>query len=365
MRCTSSISPRRAARGARRTDASAPGALSDARERCTARVAVLGAGSFGTALALLLARNGHSVSLWGRDGPHVRDLGRARENVRDLPGFRFPDGLTVGSDLTIAGAADVVVLAVPSAAFAATVAALAALDSVPSRLVWGTKGFDPQAPRLLSEVAHELLPAGTALAVLSGPTFAREIAADLPAAVTVAAADGADAAAAAALFHGPRFRAYASTDLVGVQVGGAVKNVLAIAAGVADGLGFGANTRAALVTRGLAELTRLGAALGGRTETFMGLAGLGDLVLTCTDDQSRNRRFGLAIAGGASAAAAQTDVGQVVEGARTARQVVAIAARLGVEMPICEQVEALVRGATTPTAAVTSLLARDPRSEDV
>ncbi|MGD8310172.1 MAG: NAD(P)H-dependent glycerol-3-phosphate dehydrogenase, partial [Chromatiales bacterium] len=295
-------------------------------------VAVLGAGSWGTALAILLARNGVEVRLWGHGTAHVSELRRARENRAFLAGQAFPGGLTPTDDLqqALAGAAEVLVV-VPSHAFREVLGRIRPLLSTDAPLSWATKGLEPGSGKLLHQVAADEL-GERSMAVLSGPTFAREVAQGLPTAITVAATDWTHAERLAGYLHARYFRAYTSDDLIGVQIGGAAKNVLAIAAGAADGLGFGANTRAALITRGLAELMRLGLALGGRMETFMGLAGLGDLALTCTDDQSRNRRMGLALARGLSIDDARREIGQEVEGVRTAAEVHAVARRLGVEM---------------------------------
>jgi glycerol-3-phosphate dehydrogenase (NAD(P)+) len=332
------------------------------REPCT--VATLGAGSWGTALAIALAREGHRTRLWGRDARQVAEMTRAGVNARYLPGRPFPSGLTPTSSLGAAlDGADLVLLAVPSHAMGATLERVAGAGC-PSRLVWATKGFDPASGRLLHEVAREHLGEGCVLAVLSGPTFAREVAAGAPTAVSLAAFDPIAAARIARVFHAPRFRVYTTTDVVGVEVGGAVKNVLAVAAGISDGLGFGANARAALITRGLAELTRLGEALGARRETLMGLAGLGDLVLTCTDDQSRNRRFGLAVGAGTGLDEAERAVGQVVEGRSAAGITAAHAQRLGVDMPITAEVVRVLVGEVTPAEAVRALLAREQRPED-
>ena len=324
-------------------------------------VAVFGAGSWGTALAISLARNGWKTVLWGRDAAGLAAVARCRRNERYLPGQDFPDGLSVEPALSeAAGAAGAYLVAVPSHAFAEVVAALAA--AVPASragVLWATKGFDPSSGRLLHEVAEEILPAGTPLGVLSGPTFAGEVARRLPTAVALAGTGDGFAREWAARLANPRFRVYTSDDLAGVQIAGAVKNVLAIAAGIADGLGFGANTRAALIARGLSEMVRLGEAAGGRAATFMGLAGLGDLVLTCTDDQSRNRRFGLAHARGLPPDAAAASIGQVVEGVETSAHVMRLARRFGVEMPICEQVRAVVTGASSASEAVEALLARE------
>ena len=326
-------------------------------------VAVLGAGSWGTALAVLLCRNGHEVRLWGHEPPQMALLRTERENRQFLPGVPLPAGLAPLADLaeTLAGARDVLVV-VPSHAFGAALGRCADLLDPEIGIAWATKGFESGTGRLLHEVAAAALP-GRALAVVSGPSFAGEVAHGLPTAVTVASPDPAYAQRIADLLHGGRFRAYVSNDIIGVQVGGGAKNVLAIAAGIADGLGFGANTRAALITRGLAELIRLGTALGGRQETFMGLAGLGDLVLTCTDNQSRNRRMGLALARGLSLDQARAEIGQEVEGVITAQAVHAMAQALGVEMPISEQVYGVLYQGLTPAAATTALLERSSKVE--
>ena len=322
-------------------------------------VAVLGAGSWGTALAVLLARNGHATLLWGRDEAALEIIARRGSNERYLPGQRFPTGLVVEPVFSTAvDAAAACLVAVPSHAFAGLIERLAGLPASPAGLLWATKGLDP-AGGLLHAVAARLLPSGIPLGVLSGPTFAGEVARCLPTAVTLAATDTGFAREWAARLANPRFRVYTSDDLAGVQIAGAVKNVLAIAAGIADGLGFGANTRAALIARGLSEMARLGEAAGGRAATFMGLAGLGDLVLTCTDDQSRNRRFGLALARGLAPDDAAVTIGQVVEGVETSAQVVRLARRFAGEMPICEQVRAVVTGASGAAAAVEALLARE------
>ena len=330
------------------------------------KLAVLGAGSWGTALALLLARNGHQVNLWGRDPEAVAALRRERRNRRYLPDHELPDAVTPVAEIAVAlDGASLVVVVVPSSGFRATLGGVLEATSGPLDVVWASKGFDPESGELLHEVAAQLLPRGSRMAVLSGPTFAGEIAAGSPAAVTVASPDEAFAGRISDVFHNPRFRVYTSDDLIGVQAAGAVKNVLAIAAGIADGLGFGANTRAALITRGLAELMRLGVGLGGREQTFMGLSGLGDLVLTCTDDQSRNRRFGLALARGMSVGQALESVGQVVEGAETTRQVMRAGNRIGVELPIAEQVYEVVHGGRAPEAAVNALLSRPVGRENM
>jgi glycerol-3-phosphate dehydrogenase (NAD(P)+) len=326
-------------------------------------VAVLGAGSWGTALAVLLCQNGHGVRLWGHEPEQMALLQADRENRHFLPGVQLPENLTPVTDLSaaLAGACDLLVV-VPSHAFGAVLGQCAGLLAPEVGVAWATKGFEPGTGRLLHQVAGAALP-GRHLAVVSGPSFAAEVAHGLPTAVTVASPEPAYAQRIADLLHGGRFRAYISDDIIGVQVGGGAKNVLAIAAGIADGLGFGANTRAALITRGLAELIRLGTALGGRRETFMGLAGLGDLVLTCTDNQSRNRRMGLALARGLTLEQARGEIGQEVEGVITAQAVHAMAQALGVEMPISEQVYGVLYRGLTPAAATTALLERSSKVE--
>ena len=327
------------------------------------RIAVLGAGSWGTALAILLCRNGHQVRLWGHDPAHIAQLRRDAENKAFLPSALLPPALEPVADLKLALTdATALLLVVPSQFFADVLLQAAPLMPADLGIAWATKGFEPGTGRLLHEVALDV--AGERdLGVLSGPSFAAEVAHGLPTAITVAATRPSFAQRLAALVHAERFRAYTHDDLIGVQVGGAAKNVLAIATGIADGLGFGANSRAALITRGLTELIRLGVALGARRETFMGLAGLGDLVLTCTDDQSRNRRLGLALARGQSAKEAMAAIGQEVEGFVTARAVRTIAERHGVEMPISEQVHAVLYEGRMPEVATRLLLERAGKAE--
>ncbi len=327
-------------------------------------IAVLGAGSWGTALAIQLARTGCRTVLWGRDPEHLQALARERRNLRYLPDAPFPDSLQVEPDLAraIAGSRDLL-LAVPSHAFRGTLTSIKGLLPPEVRVAWATKGFELDTGKLPHQVAAEVLGQQLPVAVLSGPTFAKEVGAGLPTAMTVASTDAGFALDLAHSLSGQYFRAYTSADIVGVEVGGAVKNVLAIGAGISDGLGFGANTRVALITRGLVEMTRLGVALGARQETFMGLAGLGDLVLTCTDNASRNRRFGLALAAGEGVDAAQRSIGQVVEGVPAARAVRQVAARLAVEMPISEQVYGVIHEGLSPRDAVRELMSRDIKAE--
>ncbi|WP_025769421.1 NAD(P)H-dependent glycerol-3-phosphate dehydrogenase [Thioalkalivibrio sp. HK1] len=331
-------------------------------------IAVIGAGSWGTALACSLVRNGSSVVLWGRDPALMEAMVTERSNERYLPGHRLPDALAFEVDFEKAVSSCLgILLAVPSHAFAERCALLrSALGeaSLPTAgVLWAGKGFDVTGGRLLHEVAREILPSNLPFGLLSGPTFAKEVAQGLPGAAALASSQESFVDWWAERLSGPRFRIYTGSDLIGIQIAGAVKNVLAIAAGISDGLGFGANARAALIARGLREMSRLGEAAGGSAQTFTGLAGLGDLVLTCTDDQSRNRRFGLALAQGSGAAALTSEHrgldGQVIEGIAASSLTSRLAQDLGVEMPICEQVRAVVAGEIEPFDAVQALLARD------
>ena len=327
-------------------------------------VAVLGAGSWGTALALQFARSGRPTRLWGRDREQLAVMARQRRNERYLPSGAFPESLVVEPDLADAlrGARDLLI-AVPSHAFRSTLTELRPVLGEETQLVWATKGFELSTGLLPHQVAREVLGPKRAVAVLSGPTFAREVGAGLPTAMVIASPDAAFANALAQDLSSANFRVYTSTDIVGVEVGGAVKNVLAVGAGLSDGLGLGANARVALITRGLAEMMRLGVALGAQRETFMGLAGLGDLVLTCTDDQSRNRRFGLQVAGGRSPGEALEAIGQVVEGYPAARALRDVAARAGVEMPLCESVYRVLYEGVPASEAVRGLMSRPIKPE--
>jgi glycerol-3-phosphate dehydrogenase (NAD(P)+) len=331
--------------------------------RRTEPMAVIGAGSWGTALAIQLAREGHPTQLWGRDAAQIEAMRQARRNVRYLPDAGFPEILQVSSNLRSAleGARDALI-AVPSHAFRATLELIEPRLDPDTRVAWATKGFEIATGMLPHQVARQVLGARPG-AVLSGPTFAKEVGAGLPTAMTVASEDERFAKELALSLSGPNFRAYMQSDILGVEVGGAVKNVIAIGSGIADGMGFGANTRVALITRGLAEMMRLGVRLGAARETFMGLAGLGDLVLTCTDDQSRNRRFGMALGRGRSVSEAQSGIDQVVEGLPAARAVYAVAQNLGVEMPICREIYRVMYEDKPIRAAVQALMAREVRSE--
>ncbi|MGD0959673.1 MAG: NAD(P)H-dependent glycerol-3-phosphate dehydrogenase [Methylomonas sp.] len=327
-------------------------------------LSILGAGSWGTALALLAARNGCDTLLWGHNSAHIANLRICRENQRYLPGFIFPDKLTVTDDLPSAVAyGSILLITVPSHAFKSTLLKIKPFLCGTPKIIWATKGFDREGGLLLSDVVTEILGKNVETAVLAGPTFAREVAADLPTAITIASASENLISLLTGILHNQRFRTYTSTDIVGVQVGGASKNVLAIAAGIADGLGFGANTRSALITRGLTEIMRLGVKLGGHTDTFMGLTGLGDLILTCTDNQSRNRRFGLALGQGKDARQAIAEIDQEIEGISAAREAYRLSVKLNVEMPITEQVYNVLFNNLDPKQAVNNLLGRDQKSE--
>jgi glycerol-3-phosphate dehydrogenase (NAD(P)+) len=324
---------------------------------------VIGAGSWGTALAILLAREGHATQLWGRDGAQLDAMRRARRNMRYLPEAAFPEELQIALDLPKAlEVSRDALIAVPSHAFRSTLESIRPHLAHHTRIAWATKGFELATGLLPHQVFREIL-GETAGAVLSGPTFAREVGAGLPTAMTIASADVRFAKELALNLSGPSFRAYTQTDIMGVEVGGAVKNVIAIGSGIADGMGYGANTRVALITRGLAEMMRLGVRLGALRETFMGLAGLGDLVLTCTDDQSRNRRFGMALGRGESPASAQSSIHQVVEGVTAARAVHDVAQRLQVDMPICREIYGIMYENKSVRSAVQALMGREVRSE--
>ncbi|EGA64446.1 NAD(P)H-dependent glycerol-3-phosphate dehydrogenase [Vibrio brasiliensis] len=326
---------------------------------------VLGAGSYGTSLAISLARNGANVVIWGHEPEHMARLEADRANHEFLPGIEFPQSLIVESDLekAVQASRDLLVV-VPSHVFGIVLNNVKPFLRDDSRICWATKGLEPETGRLLKEVAHESLGEGYSLAVLSGPTFAKELAMGMPTAISVASPDADFVADLQEKIHCSKtFRVYANSDFIGMQLGGAVKNVIAIGAGMSDGIGFGANARTALITRGLAEMTRLGAALGAQPETFMGMAGLGDLVLTCTDNQSRNRRFGLALGQGKDVDTAQEEIGQVVEGYRNTKEVFLLAERMGVEMPIVDQIYQVLYQGKDANLAAKDLLARDKKAE--
>jgi len=323
------------------------------------RVAVLGAGAWGTAISCVLAAR-LEVTLWARDAAQAAAIGSSRRNERYLPGFELPSTVTVTSDLKHAvSGARLALAATPVAGLRELLQKLG--SGVP--VVWLCKGFEEGTGELPHQIAAASLGDKARFGALSGPSFAEEVARGLPCALTLASRDAAFAREAAALLHGGRMRVYYSADLVGVEIGGAVKNVMAIAAGISDGLGLGLNARAALITRGLAEITRLGIALGGQPETFMGLAGAGDLILTATGDLSRNRRVGLELARGRSLKDVVANLGHVAEGVHSAREVAKLALSRGVEMPVTDAVSAVLEGRLTPAAAVERLMARESKME--
>ena len=321
------------------------------------RVAVLGAGAWGTAIAAVLSSR-LEVALWARDAAQAAALSRERHNERYLPGIAVPDQVRVESELPLAlKSAELALAATPVAGLREV------LPKVKLPLVWLCKGFEERTGLLPHEIAAQTMGPTARCAALSGPSFAAEVARGLPCALTLASHDAAFARETAALLHGGRMRVYYSTDLVGVEIGGAVKNVMAIAAGISDGLGLGLNARAALITRGLAEMARLGVALGGAAETLFGLAGAGDLILTATGELSRNRRVGLQLAQGRALKDILAQLGHVAEGVRSAKEVARLAKGKGVDMPVSDAVNAVLDGKLTPAKAVELLLSRDPKKE--
>ena len=335
-------------------------------------VSVLGAGSWGTALAVLLAHNVSRVTLWGRNPDQINDICENAENRKYLPSVRLPENLRPTSDI-----ADTInnslcfLIAVPSKAYRQTLESLhkaiisSDKDPTSSTIIWATKGFDPDNGKLLSQVTKEVFGEFENQGVISGPSFARETAQALPTALTLACQSEAIAQSLSTWFRTDSTRVYFSDDPVGVQLGGAVKNVMAIAAGISDGLGFGANARAALITRGLSEMRRLGIKMGGRPETFMGLTGVGDLILTCTDNQSRNRRFGIGLGEGKSKNQITLEIGQEIEGINTVHELFGISQRHQVDMPITEQVYNIIYEKADPAEAVQTLLSRNPKAESI
>ena len=328
-------------------------------------IAILGAGSYGTALAIAFARNGSPTYLWAHNPAHIEQMCQTHQNHRFLPNILFPETLFLESNLaqTLAKAEDILIV-VPSHAFNQILSQIRPHLTVSHRIVWTTKGLERDTGRLLQSVVEEQLGKCYPLAVLSGPTFARELAKGLPTAITLASNNDQFAQEFQSRIHNSQnFRVYLNSDMVGVQLGGAIKNVIAIGAGVADGMGFGANTRAALITRGLAEMTRLGLSLGAQASTFMGMSGLGDLVLTCTDDQSRNRRFGLMLGAGCDCQTAINRIGQVVEGFYNTKEAYLLAKRQGIEMPITEQIYAMLFQNKSAQDVALNLLGRERKGE--
>ncbi|MGH8041952.1 MAG: NAD(P)H-dependent glycerol-3-phosphate dehydrogenase [Rudaea sp.] len=326
-------------------------------------VAVLGAGSWGTALARVLVGNGVTTTLWGRDASAIAQMQATRRNTRYLPDLKLPVALRLTADLSGATrGADVVLIVTPSHAFAGLLVAIAPHFPARASLALATKGFDPPSGRFLHELAAEHLP-GVPAAIVTGPSFAREVAQGLPTAVTVHSSAPACAQQIAQMLHSTHFRAYTGNDMIGAELGGAMKNVLAVATGVADGMQLGLNARAGMITRGLNEMLRLGAAIGARAETLMGLAGLGDLVLTCTGDLSRNRRLGLALGRGVPLRQAVAEIGQVVESVETADTIMRLAHTHGLDLPIAHGVQRVLREEITPTEGLRELLAREQKPE--
>ncbi len=327
-------------------------------------VAILGAGAWGTALAISLSAR-HRVTLWARDAAQAAAMSASRRNQRYLPEAALPQELQLTADLNAAlAAAELALVVVPTSALRATLRQIAQRPA-PIQVIWACKGFEADTAQLPHQVAEETLPHVFPRGVLSGPSFALEVAHGLPTALTLASGDGEFARQAAQSLHHARLRIYSSTDVAGVEVGGAVKNVLAIAAGISDGLGFGHNARAALITRGLAEMTRLGLKLGGRAETLGGLSGAGDLILTCTGDLSRNRQVGMLLAQRQTLPDILRQLGHVAEGVYTVREVHRLAQRLGVDMPICAAVYRVLHENVPAASAVEALLNRAPNSEFV
>jgi len=328
------------------------------------KIAVLGAGSWGTALALQLDRSGSHCLLWDRDTENLEKIRLTRLNQRYLPGIHIPESIVVETDqLSAVEAADHVLVATPSHGFAGILKAMRDVLALGQGVAWACKGFEPGSGRLLHQVARELLPPETPLAIVTGPSFAKEVAMNLPTAVTVAGTDSVFTKVMACALHGGRFRAYTSEDMIGAELGGAVKNVMAVATGMCDGMELGDNARAALITRGLAEMMRLGVALNAKPETLMGLAGAGDLILTCTGDLSRNRRLGLKLGRGKTLEQALDEIGQVVEGVNSAAEVHRLSIQHKVNMPITEQVNGIIHHGWNPVEGVEALLAREQKAE--
>lgn len=327
-------------------------------------IAVLGAGSWGTALALQLDRSGSRSILWDRDIENLEKIRSTRRNQRYLPEIEIPLSIDVETDVLAAvKTADHVLLVTPSHAFASVISDIRVVLRPDQGVAWACKGFEPGSGRLLHQVATQLLPAETPLAIVTGPSFAKEVAMNLPTAVTVAGTDSKFTHIMARALHGGRFRAYTNDDMIGAELGGAVKNVMAVATGICDGMSLGDNARAALITRGLAEMMRLGVALNAKPETLMGLAGAGDLILTCTGDLSRNRQLGLKLGKGKSLEQSLDEIGQVVEGVNSAAEVQRLALQHNINMPITEQVNGIIHQGWNPVEGVARLLARELKAE--
>lgn len=333
--------------------------------RCIEPIAVLGAGSYGTALAIVLSRYGQPTYLWGHNPQKIAEMQATRKNQAFLPNIHFPDTLQLESCLkTVLSKVRDILIVVPSHAFSQILQQIKPHLNATHRILWATKGLERNTGRLLHLVAEEILGNHYPFAVLSGPTFAKELAQGLPTAISLASIDRHFGDEMQQRIHcSKHFRVYLNNDIIGVQLGGAIKNVIAIGAGIADGMGFGANARTALITRGIAEISRLGLALGANLQTFMGMAGLGDLVLTCTDNQSRNRRFGLMLGQGKSAEEAIADIGQIVEGFYNTKEAYLLAQQQGIEMPIVEQIYQMLFCGKTASEVAKTLLGRERKGE--
>ena len=327
-------------------------------------LSVIGAGSYGTALAIAVASKGFKVTLWGRNAKSVETMAQKRQNERYLPGISFPQSLVLTASLEeCVKASPTLLVVVPSSTFASVIKNIVPFLTKEHRLAWATKGIEVGSGELLSTVASRIVPEDLPLAALSGPTFAKELALGMPTAIAVAGNNSEFSSQLCEIMHTPTFRIYESSDFIGLQLGGAVKNVIAIGAGLSDGLGFGANARTALITRGLAEMVRLGLAMGATERGFMGLSGLGDLILTCTDNQSRNRRFGYMLGQGVTVQDALDKIAQVVEGYVMTPEIYNLAHKYNVQMPICSQIyEVICHGKPGKTAAK-ELLGRSLKSE--
>ena len=328
------------------------------------RFSVYGAGSWGTALAIQLARNNVDTLLWGHKSERLEKYTQARKNIDYLPDVDFPDSLNCCPDLKkMTDHSQHHLIVVPSHGFRQLLSQLKPHLSASDKILWATKGLELDSGKLLHQLVEETLPQISNYGLVSGPTFAAEVAKGLPTAMTVAATNSVLANETAEAFQSSTYRVYTSDDIIGVELGGAVKNVLAIAAGITDGLGFGANARTALITRGFAEIVPLGQAMGAKPETLMGLSGIGDLILTCTDNQSRNRQLGLALGAGKTLEQAVEEIGQAVEGAKTSQSIHQLAQRAGVEMPICFAIHQILYEGLSPQEAVESLISRRTKSE--
>jgi glycerol-3-phosphate dehydrogenase (NAD(P)+) len=328
-------------------------------------ISVIGSGSYGTALAISLARNGNKVLLWGRNQSKINRMQQTRSNEDFLPGILFPESLELTSDLEFAVKnTNILLVVIPSSNFRNVLQQIKPFLSPDHRLAWATKGIEAKTGKLLSDVVKEEFGNSIPFAVISGPTFAKELAAGMPTAISVSGSCDDFTDEFSRLIHSSKnFRVYKNPDYIGIQIGGCVKNVIAIGAGLSDGLGFGANARTALITRGLVEIQRLGRAMGALPNTFMGMAGLGDLVLTCTDNQSRNRRFGIALGQGKTVDEAIKEIGQVVEGYDNTEEVYQLAQRYNVEMPICEEIYKVLYEGKSAKDATATLLSRTQKSE--